>query len=92
MLTRVRVVALIGPPVGCAGPGQYTCGPEGRGGLTGQPGGGPRVGPPGAPFAVGASFKGKPTESGERYLCIGGSPWNCESSGSDKISASVTTP
>ena len=37
-------------------------------------------------------IKGKPTESGKLYLRIAGSPWNCDSSGSYKITVNVTTP
>lgn len=86
------------------GPGQYMCGPEGQGGGNPgfAPGGIPRVGLPGqligrigatgTPFALGASYKGKPTDSGKLYLRIGPSPWNCDSNGAYKIVVNVTTP
>jgi hypothetical protein len=51
-----------------------------------------RVGPSGTPFALGASYKGKVAESGKLYLRIGPSPWNCESTGSYKVTVNVTTP
>ncbi len=86
------------------GPGQYMVGPEGQGG--GNPGFAPggvqrvglsgqvigRIGPSGAQFGVGGSYKGKPTESGKLYLRIGPSQWNCDSSGSYKVTVNVTTP
>ena len=86
------------------GPGQYMCGPEGQGGgnpgFPGAPGvrvGLPgqvigRIGTTGTPFGVGANYKGKANDSGRLYLRIGGSPWNCDSTGSYKITANVTTP
>ncbi len=84
------------------GPGQYMCGPEGQGGGFNQPGGVQRIGLPGqvigrigangTPFAIGASYKGKPTENGKLYLRIAPSPWSCDSSGSFKVNVNVTTP
>ncbi len=84
------------------GPGQYMCGPEGQGGAGFNPGGVQRLGLPGqvigrigangTPFAIGEGYKGKVTESGKLYLRIGGSPWNCESTGSYKVNVNVTTP
>jgi hypothetical protein len=83
------------------GPGQYTVGPEGQGAgfrPGGQPGVGTpgqvvgRVGTSGSPFAVGASFKGKVTESGRLYLRIGPSPWNCDSTGTYKVVVNVSSP
>jgi hypothetical protein len=87
------------------GPGQYMCEP---GGLPGYGGGGlvpggmqrlgvpgqivARIGPNGATFAVGASYKGKVTESGKLYLRISPSPWNCDSTGSYKVTVNVTSP
>ncbi|MBY0458419.1 MAG: hypothetical protein K2V38_13850 [Gemmataceae bacterium] len=83
------------------GPGQYMVGPEGQPGFQ-RPGapapvGVPgqvigRIGPNGTPFAVGASYKGKASESGRLYLRIGASPWNCDSTGSYKMKVDVTTP
>jgi hypothetical protein len=84
-------------------PGQYMVGPAGVvGALGGQPqgfGGVARVGFPGqviarvgangTPFVVGASFKGKVTESGRLYLRIAPSQWGNDSSGNYKIK--VTT-
>jgi hypothetical protein len=86
------------------GPGQYMVGPEGQntGGIRPVVGGGVavglsgqvvgRIGPSGTPFAIGASYKGKVTESGKLYLRIGPSPWNCDSTGSYKVKAEVTSP
>jgi hypothetical protein len=84
------------------GPGQYMVGPEGQGGggfrggglaVVGTPGqvvG--RIGPNGTPFAIGAAYKGKATDSGKLYLRIGPSPWNCDSSGAYKIVVNVSSP
>jgi hypothetical protein len=83
-------------------PGQYGCDPAGLAVYAGQPLpdgvmriGTPgqvvaRIGPKGTPFVVGASFKGKVTESGKLYLCISPSPWNCDSSGNYKVVVSAT--
>jgi hypothetical protein len=87
------------------GPGQYMCEP---GGLPGYGAGGAlaggmqrigvpgqivgRIGPNGAPFAVGASHRGKVGESGKLYLRISPSPWNCDSTGSYKVTVHVTSP
>ena len=51
-----------------------------------------RIGPNGTPFALGASYKGKVTENGRLYLRISPSPWNCDSTGSYKVSVNITTP
>jgi hypothetical protein len=85
------------------GPGQYMVGPEGQNvggfrpggfqaavGLPGQVVG--RIGANGTQFAIGASFKGKVTESGKLYLRIGPSPWNCDSTGTYKVVVNVSTP
>jgi hypothetical protein len=82
------------------GPGQYMVGPEGLAngfrqgmGATGLPGqviG--RIGASGTPFSIGASYKGKATESGKLYLRIGASPWNCPSTGSYKVVVKVASP
>lgn len=88
------------------GPGQYMVGPDGSAGGAGfPPGGAPgggriggagqvigRIGPSGAPFAIGSSYKGKRTETGKLYLRIAPSQWNCESTGAYKITVNVTTP
>ncbi|MBP3958594.1 hypothetical protein J8F10_25375 [Gemmata sp. G18] len=87
------------------GPGQYM---SEAGGLPGHAGGGVvlggmqrigapgqvvgRIGANGTPFVIGASYKGKITENGKLYIRISPSPWNCDSIGSYKISANVTTP
>jgi hypothetical protein len=82
------------------GPGQYMVGPEGQGGI--RPGGLPgvgasgqvvgKIGSNGTPFAIGAAYKGKVTDSGKLYLRIGSSPWNCDCAGSYKIVVNVTSP
>jgi hypothetical protein len=84
------------------GPGQYMVGPEGQNigvfrpggavvvGLSGQVVG--RIGANGAPFAVGAAYKGRVTDSGKLYLRIGPSPWNCDSSGAYKVVVNVSSP
>ena len=86
------------------GPGQYMVGPEGQGGGGFRPGfpGGAAVGTPGqvvgrigtngTQFAIGASFKGKATDSGKLYLRIGPSAWNCDSTGTYKIVVNVSSP
>jgi hypothetical protein len=87
------------------GPGQYMSEPSGLPGhAPGQflPQGGARIGipgqivgkigPNGTPFAIGASYKGKMTDSGKLYLRISPSPWNCESTGNYKVTANVTSP
>jgi hypothetical protein len=81
------------------GPGQYMCSPGGLQGFVGrgQQLGSPgqvlgKIGPNGAPFAIGASYKGKMNEGGKLYLRIAPSPWNCESTGSYKVTVHVTTP
>jgi hypothetical protein len=84
-------------------PGQYMVGPEGlanngnrlvalggMGGSSGLPGqviG--RIGATGTSFPIGASYKGKVTETGKLYLRIGASPWNCPSTGSYKVIVNV---
>jgi hypothetical protein len=83
------------------GPGQYMVGPEGQGGAV-RPGfvgavGTPgqvvgRIGTSGTQFAIGASYRGKATESGKLYLRIGPSPWNCDSTGVYKIVVNVSSP
>jgi hypothetical protein len=87
------------------GPGQYMCeasGLPGYGAGGAVPGGGQRIGVPGqlvgrigpngAPFIIGASYRGKAIESGKLYLRISPSPWNCDSSGSYKVTVHVTSP
>jgi hypothetical protein len=44
-----------------------------------------RIGANGTPFIVGASYKGKATESGRLYLRIAPSSWGNDSAGSYKI-------
>jgi len=84
------------------GPGQYMVGPEGQPGGIRQAGGLPfvgasgqivgRIGANGTPFAIGASYKGKVTESGKLFVRIGPSPWNCDSTGNYKVKVEVTSP
>jgi hypothetical protein len=86
------------------GPGQYMTGPGGQGGGgLAPPGAGvprvgvagqiiARIGPSGNPFVVGASFKGKVSESGKLYLRIHPSPWNNDSAGSYKVKVTVSEP
>lgn len=87
------------------GPGQYMCEAGGMPGYgAGQvlPGGMARIGTPGqivgkigpngTPFAIGASYKGKVGDSGKLYLRIGPSPWNCDCTGSYKVTVNVTSP
>jgi|SRR5579883_744660 len=87
------------------GPGQYMSEPGGLPGYTAAgalPDGSQRIGVPGqivakigakgTPFPVGAAYKGKVSASGRLYLRISPSPWNCNSTGSYKISANVTNP
>ena len=87
------------------GPGQYMCSPGGLPGYNAGgvvPGGGQRlgvpgqivgrIGPNGVTFAIGASYKGKVNESGKLYLRISPSPWNCDSTGSYKVTAERHQP
>ncbi len=74
-------------------PGQYMVGPDGQntGGFPGQPRLGTpgaimgRIGANGAPFVVGSNYKGKTSESGQLFLRVLPSPWNCDSAGSYKV-------
>jgi hypothetical protein len=74
-------------------PGQYMVGPDGQnnGGFPGQPRiGSPgaimgRVGASGTPFVVGSNYKGKTSESGQLFLRVVPSPWNCDSAGTYKV-------
>jgi hypothetical protein len=51
-----------------------------------------RIGSGGVPFAIGATYKGKVTDSGKLYLRIVASPWNCDSTGTYKVAVNVTSP
>lgn len=78
-------------------PGQYMVGPDGQnnGGFPGQartstPGAiVGKIGANGTPFLVGSSYKGKPGGSGQLYLRVMPSPWNCDSAGTYKVTVSA---
>jgi hypothetical protein len=74
-------------------PGQYMVGPDGQnaGAFPGQPRAASpgaivgKIGANGTTFIVGSNYKGKPGESGQLFLRVVQSPWNCDSSGAYKV-------
>lgn len=78
-------------------PGQYMVGPDGPNAppFPGQPRAGGagmivgKIGANGTPFLMGSNYKGKASASGQLYLRVTPSPWNCDSAGAFKVTVSA---
>ena len=84
-LTNLAALAAAAPPpVGPGMPAPPAVGIPGQ--LIG------RVGPNGAPFVVGSSYKGKAAGSGKLQLRVGSSPYPQEPTGGYKVKVTVGGP